>query len=113
MEIRHDASGLRFTFNALGALRVWASLDLKPIHVQHAWSGRYGALAKSSDFDYTFTTSYPGEMDVAEIGTGLPNLPDSSTMLARPAVDLAGGAARSVSWKGRSEIKQSNRSLLT
>ena len=46
------------------------------------------------DWDYTFTTNYAGSTVVAPLAVGCPAVPDTSTFVARPAVDLASGSAR-------------------
>ena len=71
LDMVHEASGIRISFSALEALRAWASLDHPAVRVAHAWEDtatRQHQIATTSpsmrfvryDYDYTFTTPYPG-----------------------------------------------------
>lgn len=87
LELLHEASGVRISFHALEALRVWALLGLEP-------PPHLSPSAPAAEWDYSFTTDYVGATAVAPLGTGLPLQPDDASLYARPAADLASGRAR-------------------
>ena len=87
LELRHNASGVRVSFCALEALRAWAALQHPP--VPHR-----ATHAPPAEWDYTFTTNYPGATAVAALGQGMPAQPDGASFYSRPAVDLARGQAQ-------------------
>ena len=86
IELYHEASGVRIGFCALEALRAWALLDLPP--VQHL-----SPIAAPPEWEYTFTTAYPGSVVVAPLGCDMPVQPDESSFYPRPALELASGRA--------------------
>jgi len=69
LEIFHDSTGIRIRFCAMEALRAWASLELEPVKVSDArsrhWKNRVN-ITPSVEYDYTYTTLYPGGTDIIE-----------------------------------------------
>ena len=82
LELVHS-SGVRLSFCALEALRSWALLEGEPVR-------HLSPHAAPPEWEYTFTTAYPGATTVAPVGTQ----PDGTSFHSRPAVDLASGQAR-------------------
>ena len=83
LELVHEASGVRISFCALEALRSWVLEESVPVR-------HLSPLASPPEWDYTFTTAYPGSTTVAPVGTQ----PDRTSFHSRPAVDLASGQVR-------------------
>ena len=83
LELIHEASGVRISFCALEALRSWALLD-------HAAVPHLAPDAAAPEWEYTFTTAYPGATTIAPVCTQ----PDGTSIYPRPAVDLASGQAQ-------------------
>ena len=83
LELVHEASGVRISFCALEALRSWVLEESAPVR-------HLSPLASPPEWDYTFTTAYPGSTTVAPVGTQ----PDRTSFHSRPAVDLASGQVR-------------------
>ena len=83
LELVHEASGVRISFCALEALRSWVLEESAPVR-------HLSPLASPPEWDYTFTTAYPGSTTVAPVGTQ----PDRTSFYSRPAVDLASGRVR-------------------
>lgn len=96
LEITHNATGITLHFNALEALRSWAALDLAPVQVPAATSGSWQTF-DAADWDYTFTSAYPGSVTVLPRGSRGPigpSRPDSSSFIGRVAVDVTSGTAQ-------------------
>ena len=74
---------MRISFCALEALRSWALLDHVPVP-------HLAPDAAAPEWEYTFTTAYPGATTVTPVGTQ----PDGTSIYPRPAVDLASGQAQ-------------------
>ena len=83
LELVHEASGVRISFCALEGLRSWVLEDNKPVR-------HLSPLAVPPEWEYTFTTAYPGSTTVAPVGPQ----PDGNSFFSRTAVDLASGQAR-------------------
>ena len=83
LELVHEASGVRISFCALEALRSWQLEESAPVR-------HLSPLASPPEWDYTFTTAYPGSTTVAPVGTQ----PDRTSFHSRRAVDLASGQVR-------------------
>ena len=83
LELIHEASGVHISFCALEALRSWALLDHAPVP-------HLSPVAEAPQWEYTFTTAYPGAMTVEPVGTQ----PDGTSIYSRPAVNLASGKAQ-------------------
>jgi len=86
LELYHQASGVRISFCALEALRSWALLDHPPVPYR---SKTYPPC----EWDYSFTTPYPGSTVVAPPGKGAVARCNLSSFVYRPAVNLANGKA--------------------
>ena len=74
LEIVHEASGVRVRFDALGAFRAWVLLDPDPVP-------HLSASAPAPEWDYTFSTDYPGATDTVQAGGGV-SRPDGRTFYA-------------------------------
>ena len=83
LELIHEASGVRISFCALEGLRSWVLEETKPVR-------HLSPHAAPPEWEYTFTTAYPGSTTVAPTG----NQPNGTSFFSRPAVDLARGQAR-------------------
>jgi type 2A phosphatase activator TIP41 len=69
LQLRHDASGVVLSFNALDALKQWKADDLLPLKVDVAreWqAARLHEIEKQQavvlEYDWTYTTSYSGSL---------------------------------------------------
>jgi type 2A phosphatase activator TIP41 len=69
LQLRHDASGVVLSFNALDALKQWKADDLPPLKVNLAreWqAARLLEIEKQQavvlEYDWTYTTSYDGSL---------------------------------------------------
>ena len=66
LELCHNETGIRIRFCALEALRSWSQLDLPPVRIPEAdfesWQKKKRRYP-SIDYDYTYTTLYPGKID--------------------------------------------------
>jgi type 2A phosphatase activator TIP41 len=69
LQLRHDASGVVLSFNALDALKQWKADDLPPLKVNSAseWqAARLHEIEKQQavvlEYDWTYTTSYGGSL---------------------------------------------------
>jgi type 2A phosphatase activator TIP41 len=69
LQLRHDASGVVLSFNALDALKQWKADDLPPLKVNVAreWqAARLHEIEKQQavvlEYDWTYTTSYSGSL---------------------------------------------------
>jgi type 2A phosphatase activator TIP41 len=69
LQLRHDASGVVLSFNALDALKQWKADDLPPLKVNLAreWqAARLHEIEKQQavvlEYDWTYTTSYGGSL---------------------------------------------------
>jgi len=95
LEIYHNETGVRIRFCALEALRGWASLDLDPVKAADASSDHWRHRMKitpSVDYDYTYTTLYPGGTDMVlksddEEGTLNYLDADSSSFVAKRVIN--------------------------
>ena len=99
LELVHEASGVRISFCALEALRSWVLEETIPVR-------HLSPLASPPEWEYTFTTAYPGSTTVAPVGTQ----PDGTSFYSRVAVDLASGQARPRLWL-RHAVSHSGRHL--
>jgi type 2A phosphatase activator TIP41 len=69
LQLRHDASGVVLSFNALDALKQWKADDVPPLKVNLAreWqAARLHEIEKQQavvlEYDWTYTTSYGGSL---------------------------------------------------
>eukprot|EP00887_Chlorella_sp_A99_P003428 scaffold7.g3428.t1 len=77
LELRHEASGAVLRFTAMGALRGWLGDRSERVHVDASrdWlrSRAHEVAAhqaKTLEYDWTFTTSYLGDLELPSITTG-------------------------------------------
>ena len=79
LELTHAPSGVIISFSALEALREWTLLNLPPVP-------HLAATAAQPEWEYTFTTTYPGTTTRAPHGVSIPVQPDQRSLYSRPAV---------------------------
>jgi type 2A phosphatase activator TIP41 len=86
LQLKHEASGIALTFTALGALQQWKADDLPPLKVAVAseWqAARQQEIEQQQavvlDYDWTYTTSYVGELSIHPPSSSRSRVQDSSS----------------------------------
>jgi type 2A phosphatase activator TIP41 len=101
LQLKHEASGVTLTFNALGALQQWKADDLPPLKVAVAseWqAARQQEIEQQQavvlDYDWTYTTSYAGELSIhPSSSSSSSRMRDSSATHAAPTTSAPAALA--------------------
>jgi len=102
LQLRHDASGVTFTFTAFEALQQWKADNLPPLKVAVAkeWqAARQQEIEKQQavvlDYDWTYTTSYAGSINTQPPASSSSGPSDSIHPADQPSKAAADAHAKS------------------
>lgn len=101
LQLKHNASGVTFTFTAFEALQQWKADNLPPLKVAVAkeWqAARQQEIEKQQavvlDYDWTYTTSYAGSISTQPPASSSSGPSDSSNPADQPSKAAADAHAK-------------------